>query len=141
MVKLFGFPPILIGTAVGGIIMLRIGINRSLWIFGALQAVSTAGFCILARSGHSLPLLARGKVRDIYAVGDVTGPPGLASAAYDQGRFVYETFSDRSIERSYVNRSWSAAADGYIDEVSASLDRAREHVLHAQRLVQSAEGK
>jgi PAT family beta-lactamase induction signal transducer AmpG len=58
VVKLFGFPPILIGTAIGGIIMLRIGINNSLWIFGALQAVSTAGFSILARSGHSLPLLA-----------------------------------------------------------------------------------
>jgi MFS transporter, PAT family, beta-lactamase induction signal transducer AmpG len=58
VVKLFGFPPILIGTAMGGVIMLRIGINRSLWIFGALQAVSTAGFCILARSGHSLPMLA-----------------------------------------------------------------------------------
>lgn len=58
VVKLFGFPPILIGTAVGGLIMLRIGINNSLWIFGVLQAVSTAGFCILARSGHSLPLLA-----------------------------------------------------------------------------------
>jgi MFS transporter, PAT family, beta-lactamase induction signal transducer AmpG len=58
VVKLFGFPPILIGTAMGGVIMLRIGINRSLWIFGALQAVSTAGFCILARTGHSLPMLA-----------------------------------------------------------------------------------
>ena len=34
VVKLFGFPPILIGTAVGGLLMLRLGINRSLWIFG-----------------------------------------------------------------------------------------------------------
>jgi MFS transporter, PAT family, beta-lactamase induction signal transducer AmpG len=58
VVKLFGFPPILIGTAIGGIIMLRIGINRSLWIFGVLQAVSTAGFCALAQSGRSLPILA-----------------------------------------------------------------------------------
>ncbi len=58
VVKLFGFPPILIGTAIGGIIMLRIGINRSLWIFGILQAVSTAGFCILAQTGYSLPMLA-----------------------------------------------------------------------------------
>ena len=34
----------------------------------------------------SLPLIGKGKVRDIYAVGDVIGPPALASAAYDQGR-------------------------------------------------------
>jgi MFS transporter, PAT family, beta-lactamase induction signal transducer AmpG len=58
VVKLFGFPPILIGTAIGGLIMLRIGINRSLWIFGVLQAVSTAGFCVLAQTGRSLPILA-----------------------------------------------------------------------------------
>jgi MFS transporter, PAT family, beta-lactamase induction signal transducer AmpG len=75
VVKLFGFPPILIGTAVGGIIMLRIGINRSLWIFGALQAVSTAGFCILARSGHSLPLLAA-----VIAFENLSS--GMGTAAY-----------------------------------------------------------
>jgi PAT family beta-lactamase induction signal transducer AmpG len=58
VVKLFGFPPILIGTAIGGLLMLRLGINRSLWIFGILQAVSTAGFCLLAQIGHNLPALA-----------------------------------------------------------------------------------
>jgi PAT family beta-lactamase induction signal transducer AmpG len=58
VVKLFGFPPILIGTALGGLIMLRLGINRSLWIFGVLQAVSTAGFCILVQVGHHLTALA-----------------------------------------------------------------------------------
>ncbi len=58
VVKLFGFPPILIGTAVGGLMMLRLGINRSLWIFGVLQAVSTAGFYLLAQIGHTLPALA-----------------------------------------------------------------------------------
>ena len=30
----------------------------------------------------------------IYAVGDVAGPPGLASASYDQGRFVGATIAD-----------------------------------------------
>lgn len=58
LVKFFGLPPILMGTALGGLIMLRLGINRSLWIFGFLQAVSTAGFCILSQTGHNLPLLA-----------------------------------------------------------------------------------
>jgi PAT family beta-lactamase induction signal transducer AmpG len=40
------------------VIMLRLEINRSLWIFGFLQAVSTAGFAVLARVGNSLPLLS-----------------------------------------------------------------------------------
>jgi PAT family beta-lactamase induction signal transducer AmpG len=58
VVKFFGLPPILIGTALGGLIMLRLGINRSLWVFGLLQAVSTAGFCLLAQIGSHLPTLA-----------------------------------------------------------------------------------
>lgn len=58
IVKLFGFWATIAGTLGGGIIMLRIGINRSLWIFGFLQAVSTAGFAILAITGYNLSLLA-----------------------------------------------------------------------------------
>jgi PAT family beta-lactamase induction signal transducer AmpG len=46
------------GTLIGGVIMLRLEINRSLWIFGFLQALSTAGFAVLARVGNSLPLLS-----------------------------------------------------------------------------------
>ena len=38
--------------------MIRLGINRSLWVFGVLQAVSTACFAVLARIGHSIPALA-----------------------------------------------------------------------------------
>ena len=34
------------------------GINRSLWIFGVLQALSTACFAILARIGYSIPALS-----------------------------------------------------------------------------------
>jgi PAT family beta-lactamase induction signal transducer AmpG len=58
VVKLFGFWATMVGTLIGGVIMLRLEINRSLWIFGFLQAVSTAGFAVLARVGNSLPLLS-----------------------------------------------------------------------------------
>ncbi|MCA9011653.1 MAG: hypothetical protein KDB01_17995 [Planctomycetaceae bacterium] len=44
-----------------------------------------------------------------------------------------------SAER-YVNRSWSAAADGYIDEVKASLLRANLHLQKAKELLTRAEG-
>ncbi|GBD95447.1 MAG TPA: MFS transporter [Nitrospirae bacterium] len=56
--KLLGFWAIIAGASIGGVIMLRIGINRSLWVFGILQAISTAGFAVLARIGHSIPGLA-----------------------------------------------------------------------------------
>jgi PAT family beta-lactamase induction signal transducer AmpG len=56
--KLLGFWAIIAGASIGGVIMLRLGINRSLWVFGVLQAVSTAGFAVLARVGHSIPALA-----------------------------------------------------------------------------------
>ena len=38
--------------------MLRLKIHRSLWVFGFLQAMSTACFAILARIGNSVPALA-----------------------------------------------------------------------------------
>jgi len=58
VVKLFGFWATIAGGLAGGILMLRLGINKSLWVFGALQAVSTAGFAVLARIGNSVPALA-----------------------------------------------------------------------------------
>jgi PAT family beta-lactamase induction signal transducer AmpG len=58
VVKLFGFWATVAGTLIGGVIMLRLGINRSLWAFGFFQAVSTAGFAVLAFFGNSLPLLS-----------------------------------------------------------------------------------
>jgi len=58
VVKLYGFWATMIGTFLGGLIMLRWGINSSLWFFGVLQGLSTAGFAVLAHLGPSLPGLA-----------------------------------------------------------------------------------
>lgn len=58
VVKLFGFWATIIGSIIGGVVILRTGIYRALWGFGILQAVSTAGFAVLAQVGYSLPLLA-----------------------------------------------------------------------------------
>ena len=58
VVKLFGFWATIGGALAGGVVMLRLGINRALWIFGFLQAASTACFSILARAGHSIALLS-----------------------------------------------------------------------------------
>ncbi len=52
--KTFGLFATVGGGLLGGVILLKWGIYRSLWIFGILQAVSTAGFSILATMGHHL---------------------------------------------------------------------------------------
>ncbi|MES2153290.1 MAG: AmpG family muropeptide MFS transporter [Pseudomonadota bacterium] len=51
----------LAGGIVGGVWMVKIGINRALWVFGALQAVAILGFAWLARTGPD-PLLLAGVI-------------------------------------------------------------------------------
>ncbi len=58
VVKLFGFWATIVGAFLGGVLILRLKIYRSLWVFGILQMVSTAGFALLAQVGPSLWLLA-----------------------------------------------------------------------------------
>jgi PAT family beta-lactamase induction signal transducer AmpG len=58
VVKFFGTAATLIGALLGGVLLLKIGINRGLWIFGILQALSTAGFAILARIGYNIAMLS-----------------------------------------------------------------------------------
>ena len=50
--------PAIIGGLLGGVIMIRLGINRSLWLFGVVQVVSILGFAVLAGAGPVLWLLA-----------------------------------------------------------------------------------
>jgi len=75
VVKLFGFWATVAGALLGGVLMLRLGINRALWVFGVLQAVSTAGFAVLARIGYSLPALS-----GVIAFENLTA--GMGTAAY-----------------------------------------------------------
>jgi PAT family beta-lactamase induction signal transducer AmpG len=50
--------PAIAGGLLGGLLMIRLGINRSLWLFGVVQLVSILGFAFLASSVASLWLLA-----------------------------------------------------------------------------------
>lgn len=58
VVKLFGFWATIAGAFIGGVLTLRIGIYGGLWVFGILQALSTACFAVLMHTGHSIPALA-----------------------------------------------------------------------------------
>lgn len=49
--------PAIIGGLFGGVLMLRLDINRALWLFGLVQIVSILGFAVLAQAGPVLWLL------------------------------------------------------------------------------------
>lgn len=57
------------GGLLGGIWMVRLGINRSLWIFGVLQAVAILGFAWLNEVGHDTTVLAIVIGFEAFAVG------------------------------------------------------------------------
>lgn len=73
--KFFGVGITIVGGLVGGVMIMRIGINRSLWIFGILQAVSTAGFALLGMVGNKIEMLAA-----VIAFENLSG--GMGTAAY-----------------------------------------------------------
>ncbi len=73
--KLFGFWSAIIGGLLGGFLMFKLGETRSLWIFGILQALSTAGFSILATIGPKLSWLAA-----VVAFENLSS--GMGAAAY-----------------------------------------------------------
>ncbi len=75
IVKLFGFWATILGGVLGGIIILRIGIYSALWIFGILQAISTAGFALLANLGSSMTGLAA-----VISFENISG--GMGTAAF-----------------------------------------------------------
>jgi PAT family beta-lactamase induction signal transducer AmpG len=70
-----GLWPSVIGGLLGGIWMIKLGINRALWLFGMVQMVAILGFAWLAVVGHNLFWL--GIVIGVEALG-----VGLGTAAF-----------------------------------------------------------
>ena len=70
-----GLWPSVVGGMLGGIWMIKLGINRALWIFGVIQMMAILGFAWLATLGHSLPWLA-------IVIGVEAFGVGLGTAAF-----------------------------------------------------------
>jgi PAT family beta-lactamase induction signal transducer AmpG len=64
-----------VGGIVGGIWMIRLGINKALWVFGVIQAVAILGFAWLAQVGASTVALA-------VVIGVEAFGVGLGTAAF-----------------------------------------------------------
>ncbi len=70
-----GLWPSVIGGLLGGVWMFKLGINRALWLFGAVQMLAILGFAWLATVGHSLLWLA-------VVIGVEAFGVGLGTAAF-----------------------------------------------------------
>ena len=73
--KVLGLAATIFGALAGGALMARLGLYRSLMLFGLLQAVSNLGYWLIAVSPKSLPLMAA-------AVGVENLCGGLGTAAF-----------------------------------------------------------
>ena len=73
--KGMGLAATIVGALFGGVLMVRLGLYRSLMAFGILQAVSNLGFWALAEAGKSYPLM-------LFAVGFENLAGGMGTAAF-----------------------------------------------------------
>lgn len=107
--------PMVFGGLLGGILMLKTGINRALWIFGVVQLVSILGFALMARIGEGLWLLA-------LVIGFEYLGVGLGTAAFLA--FIARTTSRAHVATQFallsaltaVPRTFANATTGYIVE-------------------------
>ncbi len=58
-----------IGLALGGLVMIKLSINRALWLFGFVQIISILGFAALAEIGHNTYALAMAMGFEYLGVG------------------------------------------------------------------------
>jgi PAT family beta-lactamase induction signal transducer AmpG len=61
--------PSIVGGLLGGLWMVKLGINRALWIFGLLQLAAIPGFAWLSLAGHNSDILAFVVSAEAFGVG------------------------------------------------------------------------
>ena len=118
-----GLWPAVIGGLLGGLWMVKIGINRALWLFGVVQVASIFGFAWLASLGHhslisSVELSQLAVVIGLEALG-----VGLGSAAF--GAFIARTTHPAYTATQFalftsllaIPRTFANAATGWLVEM------------------------
>jgi len=103
------------GTVLGGAIVGWMGINRSLWVIGVLQALSQLGYYALARFGASWPLLVAATITENAVYGMV----GAAFIAFLMSicsrRFSATQYALLSSLMAF-SRVWALVPAGYLAE-------------------------
>lgn len=70
-----GLVATIVGVLAGGALLSKLGINRSLWIFGGLQAISNLSYLVLAQIGQNYPFM-------VLAINIENFCAGLGTAAF-----------------------------------------------------------
>ena len=123
-----GLWPAVIGALLGGLWMLRLGINRALWLFGVVQMVSILGFAWLAGQGTQAVIgidqrLSLALVIGIEALGVGLGTAAFVAyiartthPAYTATQFALFT-SLAAVPRTFINASagWLVETLGWFD--------------------------
>jgi PAT family beta-lactamase induction signal transducer AmpG len=110
-----GLWPSIIGGLLGGIWMIKLGINRALWIFGLVQMVAILGFAWLAVVGHSLFWLAVVVATEALGVGLGTAA-FVAFIAHSTHPLYTATQFALFTSLAAVPRTFANAATGYLVE-------------------------
>lgn len=122
-----GLWPMVIGGILGGIWMLKLGINRALWIFGVVQLVTILGFVWLAWLGPAPSDAGRLLSLALVIAGEAVGA-GLGTTAfvafmarathpaYTATQFALFT-SLMAVPRTFINASagWLVERMGWLD--------------------------
>ncbi|MDH2919564.1 MAG: AmpG family muropeptide MFS transporter [Sideroxydans sp.] len=77
-----GLWPAVIGGLLGGLWMLKIGINRALWIFGVVQVLAIVGFAWLASQGHFASIGAAERMQLAIVISIEAFGVGVGTAAF-----------------------------------------------------------
>jgi PAT family beta-lactamase induction signal transducer AmpG len=115
-----GLWPSVIGGLLGGLWMVKIGVNKALWLFGFVQVFSIFGFAWLAAAGHHVEITSVDLTRLAIVIGLEALGVGLGAAA--SGAFIarathpgytatqYALFTSLAV----VPRTFANAATGWL---------------------------
>ncbi|MFT6276762.1 MAG: PAT family beta-lactamase induction signal transducer AmpG [Halioglobus sp.] len=113
--------PAIFGGLMGGLVMIKLGINRSLWLFGAVQILSILGYVVLASSGPILWMLGLVIAFEYLGVGLGTAA-FTAYIARETSRTYAATQFALFTSIAAIPRTFANASTGFIvDEVGWEL--------------------
>lgn len=115
VVKIYGLAATIAGSFLGGVMVARIGMMRSLWICGVAHALTNIMFVVQARVGADIHILALG-----ITLENVTGGMGLAAfVAYisllTNRHFTATQYALLSSLAAF-GRTWLATPAGWVSE-------------------------
>ena len=105
----------IVGALVGGVLMLKISINRALWLFGLVQMASILGYALLSMIGPNVFALFAATGFEYFGVGLGTAAISAFIAAQTSKRF---SVTQLALLLSFVTlaRTFTSALAGFLIE-------------------------